>query len=128
MQTTLPLSNKKVMRASMELYRFIDHGVHIVYCPALDLSAAGNTAAESLNEFKMVFKMHMEDCVENETLHDDLLSHGWKLQETSIYAPKATQVLSHNTMLRDIFNNHDYSKETRVMNLPRVVCQSLAMA
>lgn len=116
-----------VISASMELYSFVEDGVRIVYCPSLDLSAAGNTLTEAQREFEQIFKMHIEDCIENGTLREDLLAHGWKQKQSVLNAPKATSVLSRNPMLRDIVNNRNYRKDTRSIVLPRSVSRAFAL-
>lgn len=116
-----------VISASMELYSFVEDGVRIVYCPSLDLSAAGNTLTEAQREFEQIFKMHIEDCIENGTLREDLLAHGWKQKQSVLNAPKATSVLSRNPMLRDIVNNRNYRKDTRSIVLPHSVSRAFAL-
>ena len=115
----MTIKGRRIISASMELYSFVEDGVRIVYCPSLDLSAAGNTLTEAQREFEQIFKMHIEDCIENGTLRDDLLAHGWKQKQSVLNAPKATSVLSRNPMLRDIVNNRNYRKDTRSIVLPR---------
>ena len=117
--TTMPIKEGQMIYASMELYSFVENGINIVYCPALDLSAAGKTLTDARREFEQIFKMHIEDCVENGTLREDLLAHGWKQKRSVLNAPKATSVLSRNPMLRDIVNNRNYRKDTRSIVLPR---------
>lgn len=127
-QTTMPIKDGRLVYASMELYSFVENGIRIVYCPSLDLSAAGNTLTEAQREFEQIFKMHIEDCVENGTLRDDLLAHGWKQKRSVLNAPKATTVLSRNPMLRDIVNNRNYRKDTRSIVLPRSASRMFATA
>ena len=119
LQGNMTIKGRRIISASMELYSFVEDGVRIVYCPSLDLSAAGNTLTEAQREFEQIFKMHIEDCIENGTLRDDLLAHGWKQKQSVLNAPKATSVLSRNPMLRDIVNNRNYRKDTRSIVLPR---------
>ena len=128
MQTTMSVKDGRLVYASMELYSFVENGMRIVYCPSLDLSAAGNTLTEAQREFEQIFKMHIEDCLENGTLRDDLLAHGWKQKQSTLNAPKATDVLAHNPMLRDIMNNRNYRKDTRSIVMPRNASRIFATA
>ena len=123
----MPIQDGRLLQAMMELYRFEEGNMHIVYCPSLDLSAAGTTAPEALREFVQIFKLHIEDCVEQGTLHDDLVAHGWKYTPTAFKAPKTTKVLARNPMLRDIVNNRSYRREIRPIALPRRVSRSIAV-
>ena len=128
LQASMPIQDGRLIQALMELYRFEEGDTHIVYCPSLDLSAAGTTAPEALREFMQIFKMHIEDCIEQGTLHDDLIAHGWKHTRTAFKAPKTTKVLERNAMLRDIVNNRSYRREIRPITLPRRVSRSIAFA
>lgn len=126
LQATIPFAAKGTLTAMLELYRFEENGVHIAYCPSLDLSAAGQTFGEATKEFEGVFLMHMEDCVALGTLHEDLIAHGWRMTSKAFNAPKATVVIQHNSVLRDIVNNRTYRRELRGCKLPRCVSQAMA--
>ena len=127
-QATMSVKGGRLISASMELYSFVEDGIRIVYCPSLDLSAAGNTLTEAQREFEQIFKMHIEDCIENGTLRDDLLAHGWKQKDAVLNAPKASTIIARNSMLKDIVDNRNYRKDTRSIVLPQNASQLFATA
>jgi predicted RNase H-like HicB family nuclease len=103
---------------NLQLYIFRENGVHIIYCPALDLSAAGKTEAEVKTEFAEVLRLHIEYCVNRNTFVDDLLKHGWVLTKTKAIAPGVERMLNENNMLKDIILNKDYRKITHPVKIP----------
>ena len=103
---------KQQVRMSLEAYFFKDDDVTIMYCPALNLSAYGDTVEQAKAEFGSILQEHLEDCIEHGTLEQDLLCHGWHLKAENYFAPKTTDMLIANSTLRDIVDNKDYSKTT----------------
>ena len=89
-------TSKAGVKAKLELYSFLDDGVHIVYCPALDLSGYGNSIDEAKKSFSEVFEQHITYCINKNTLHEDLLKHGWNVRgkkSRDIKAPKLEELL-----------------------------------
>ena len=74
---------QKDYRFSLEFFVFQENGLQIAYCPSLDISTSGTTFNEAVGNFYEMFQLYIECCVENNTLHDDLLAHGWKLQSAA---------------------------------------------
>lgn len=105
-------TSKAGVKANLELYSFVDDGVHIVYCPALDLSGYGYSIDEAKKSFSEVFEQHITYCINKNTLHEDLLKHGWNVRgkkSRDIKAPKLEDLLKRNEAFRDILKK-DYSK------------------
>lgn len=105
-------TSKAGVKANLELYSFVDDGVHIVYCPALDLSGYGYSIDEAKKSFSEVFEQHITYCISKNTLQDDLLKHGWNVRgkkSKNIKAPKLEDLLQRNEAFRNILNK-DYSK------------------
>lgn len=98
------------VRASIEVYFFEEEGTRIAYCPALNLSAYGNTIEEAKSEFAQILREHLEDCIAKNTLAADLVRHGWRKQTKEYIAPVTTDMLMGNDTLRDIINNRSYKK------------------
>lgn len=109
-------NDKVVMRANLDIFFFREGNNTIAYCPALDLSAAGNNIAQSKSEFAQVFAEYADDCIENNTLKEDLLAHGWVLQGNEYQSPSVTQMLIGNSTLREIIDTKNYQK--RVVSFP----------
>ena len=74
-------------RFFLEIFVFQENGVQIAYCPSLDISTSGTTFNEAVGNFYEMFQLYIECCVENNTLHDDLVAHGWKLQKKQMQPP-----------------------------------------
>lgn len=104
--------NKGRVNLSLEVYLFQEDGIDIAYCPALDISAVGDSVDNAKEEFEQILAEHLEWCVENDTLEADLINHGWKPkgQRNNYLAPKTTNMLIGNELLRDVVDNKDYSK------------------
>ncbi|MCB5252254.1 MAG: hypothetical protein LHW51_04680 [Candidatus Cloacimonetes bacterium] len=105
-------TSKAGVKAKLDLYSFIDEGVYIVYCPALDLSGYGHSIEDAKESFSEVFQQHITYCINKNTLHEDLLNHGWNVRgkkSKDIKAPKLEELLKKNEAFRDVLNK-DYSK------------------
>lgn len=105
-------TSKAGIKAKLDLYSFIDDGVYIVYCPALDLSGYGYSLEEAKESFSEVFQQYITYCINKDSLHKDLLKHGWSVRgkkSKDIKAPKLEDLLKQNEAFRDILNK-DYSK------------------
>ena len=68
-------------RFSLEYYIFMEGTDYVVYCPALDISTCAKTYNEAVSSFYEMFQLHIECCVENGTLQDDLLSHAFIMKK-----------------------------------------------
>ncbi|MDR1742372.1 MAG: hypothetical protein LBR48_00950 [Dysgonamonadaceae bacterium] len=52
----------------------------IVYCPALDMSACGETEAEAKSSFTETLRMSLAYMLDKKTLKKDLNDHGWEIK------------------------------------------------
>ncbi|MDR1553219.1 MAG: hypothetical protein LBS69_07140, partial [Prevotellaceae bacterium] len=59
------------------IYTFIENNMYIAYCPSIDMTAAGNSFDEALEEFSKIFQLYIEYCLSKKTLFKDLEKHGW---------------------------------------------------
>jgi len=107
-----------VLHASLEVVFFREAPYTIAYCPALDLSAAAANQKAVKVEFEQVFAEYAADCLQNNTLKEDLLAHGWQLRDDTYQAPTMTQMLIGNRTLQDIVDNKNYQKQ--VMSIPPI--------
>lgn len=83
---------------------FRDGGNYIAYCPSLDLSAYGSTRREAVADFREVFSLYFECCMEHGTLHDDLVAHGWKLGDGRMEPPSLVS-LARKPAVKSLFDN-----------------------
>lgn len=92
-------------RFSLEYYIFMEGTDYVVYCPALDISTCAKTYNEAVSSFYEMFQLHIECCVENGTLQDDLLSHGWRVHKKSITPPTVAFIMKKPEM-KKLFGSH----------------------
>ena len=82
------------------------------------MSAAASNQKEVKAEFAQVFEEYATDCLQNNTLKEDLLAHGWQLHDDTYQAPTMTQMLIGNRTLQDIVDNKTYQKQ--MVTLPPI--------
>lgn len=120
----LPSNNdgpEKEYRFSLEFFVFQENGVQIAYCPSLDISTSGKTFNEAVGNFYEMFQLYIECCVENNTLHDDLLAHGWRLQKRQMLPPTFAVLMRKPEMKKLIRGNIGYEKVVAPARIPMVV-------
>ena len=77
----------------------------VAYCPALDMSAYGETIAEARTHFNEVLRLYLEECNRNGTLRQDLLEHGWVLNgDDGIALPEQIDIDIPAGLLKKQFN------------------------
>ncbi|KAA6318050.1 hypothetical protein EZS27_031887 [termite gut metagenome] len=114
-------SNGRRLKAQLELYKFKEDNACIVYCPAMDLSAFGETYEEAKKEFQEIFTTHIEYCIQKNTLIKDLRNHGWVIKsknQRKIKAPTTEILLGRNDTLKDIIYNKNYEKISEYVEMP----------
>lgn len=105
-------------RFSIDFFVFVEDGIYISYCPALDISASGSNFNEAVSNFYECFQLHIECCVENNTLIQDLELHGWKVNKVSIIPPKFTFLMRTPTMKHLIDNNIGFERISTPVRMP----------
>ena len=58
-------------RFSIEFFVFQQDGAYIAYCPSMDISTSGKTFNEAVGNFHEMFQLHIECCIDNESLIQD---------------------------------------------------------
>lgn len=117
-------NNNTTIGVKLEMYLFQEDSAYIVYCPALDLSAYGETAEDAKKEFEKIFEMHMTYCINKKTLYQDLKDHGWNVKskkQHKIKAPTFDKLYKTNEAFRDIARNKDFVKYSKEIGLPQLV-------
>lgn len=120
----LNLSEGKQLNAGLELYKFMEDGMTIIYCPALDLSSYGKDEEAAKNSFSETFRIHMTYCFRKNTLVSDLQKYGWKvksIKQKKIKAPTTEEMLKQNSTLQDIIYNRAYEKIRQNVEIPELV-------
>ena len=104
------ISQGTAIETVLSLYIFEENNMHIIYCPALDLSAAGINQNEAEMEFAKILELYVDYCLKKKTLFKDLEALGWKIKKkTEAQAPSIKKMLHINPTLQDIvYNKQSY--------------------
>ena len=105
-------------RFSLEFFVFQENGLQIAYCPSLDISTSGATFNEAIGNFYEMFQLYIECCVENNTLHDDLIAHGWKLQKKQMQPPTFAVLMKKPEMKKLMGGNIGFEKVVAPARIP----------
>ena len=108
-------------RFSLEFFVFQENGLQIAYCPSLDISTSGATFNEAVGNFYEMFQLYIECCMENNTLHDDLLAHGWKVQKKQMLPPTFSVLMRKPEMKKLMKGNIGYEKVVAPARIPMAV-------
>lgn len=108
-------SDYKEYHCDVEFYIFEDENVYIAYSPSLELVTSGKTYNEAIHNFYECFQLHIDYCVEHNTLLTDLMEHGWKVKGTTLVPPTFTTLFKRCEM-KELFN--------RPLNFERIVTPS----
>ena len=102
--------NHTGIKINVSVFLFKEDEVFHAYCPELDLIGYDYTEDGAKKSFEWVLKDYLDYTVENGTLEQDLLNHGWrKTKAGKVTEPTATSLLS-NTLTnlgkdkQDFFN------------------------
>lgn len=117
-------TGNSTIHAKLEMYIFKEEETYIVYCPALDLSAYGESEEEAKKAFEKTFEIHFTYCINKKTLYEDLKQHGWTVKskkQKKIKAPSFDKMLQTNDAFRDIARNKDYTKYSKEIGIPELV-------
>ena len=112
---------QKDYRFSLEFFFFHENGLQIAYCPSLDISTSGTTFNEAVGNFYEMFQLYIECCVKNNTLLDDLLAHGWKLQKKQMQPPTFSVLMKKPEMKKLMGGKIGYEKVVAPARIPMVV-------
>jgi hypothetical protein len=100
---------------------FKEDRVNIAYCPALDLSGYGATEREARASFETVLAEYFTYTTRKKTLDQDLAKLGWNIKKSlkkGATPPSMVHLLQHNEDFSRIFNNHEYKKIDRTVEIP----------
>ena len=112
----------KSLNVSLGMYLFKEDKSYIVYCPALDLSAYGDSEEQAKNSFADIFAITIKYMLNKNTMKEDLIKHGWQiksLNQKKIKAPSFETMLKNNESFREILENKDYIKYKQEVGIPQ---------
>ena len=70
--------NNTGIKVDVSVFLFKEDDVFHAYCPELDLIGYDYTEEGAKKSFEFVLKDYLDYTVENGTLEQDLLNHGWR--------------------------------------------------
>lgn len=105
---------------NLPMIEFEEDGCKIIYCPALDVSGYGKTEKEANESFLITIGEFFLYCLHKKTLFEELKSMGWviKQKQKKLQAPDMTKLLKQNENFRRIFDNFDYQKFNKQVEIP----------
>jgi hypothetical protein len=87
----------------------------------LDLSGYGEDELEANRSFEEVSSEYFKYTMHENTLAEDLTKMGWTIRKKfhkSAIPPSMERLLETNEDFIRIFNNHDFHKTHRIINIP----------
>lgn len=112
----------KSVNVNLNLYLFKEDGSFIVYCPALDMSAYGDSEEHAKKSFVDVFEISVKYMLNKNTMRDDLIHHGWQvksMKQRRIKAPSFDKMLNSNKIFREILENKEYTTYKEKLGIPQ---------
>jgi predicted RNase H-like HicB family nuclease len=88
------------MDIDVAFYVFINDGNYIAYCPSFDIATTDTTYDKVKAGFYEMLQLHIETCVECNTLKEDLLAHGWSVSDDTLLPPAFMTLMEKPDMKR----------------------------
>lgn len=111
----------KTIKFKLDIYMFKEGRLYIVYSPALDMSAYGDTEDDAKNAFEGVLESSFKYALNKNTFKEDLVKHGWdikSLNQKKIKSPTVQELMDKNECFRDIINNKEYTRYKKEVCVP----------
>jgi len=89
---------------SVSLILFKEGEQVIAYCPSLDLSGYDQTEEKALADFDFMLSDYLETQVRQGTLREDLVAHGWSIEEAVGSEPSFTDMIETNQQLHQLIS------------------------
>lgn len=98
-----------------------DQNYFIAHIPVLDLSGYGLSEEEAKESLDIVLNDYITYAIKNNTLHDDLISHGFifNKKDHTVNPPTLTKsVKLFSTNLIEVLENRPYTKIDKSVSIP----------
>ena len=115
------VEGRNKIKCVLPLISFKEDNSFITYCPALDLSGYGENEAEADKSFEEVLSQYFKYTVNKKTLAEDLKKMGWTIRKSlskRAIPPSMGKLLETNEDFNRIFNNHEFRKTNKTINIP----------
>ena len=111
--------NTTNIRVWLDVFSYKEDGAQIMYAPALDLCGYGATVDEAMRSFKVVVSEYLRFGLENGTLDEDLIGHGWKpgVEMQEYESPDILNIIRSNKQLQSVMRR-DYRKISKRLSVP----------
>jgi len=106
---------------TIDYYVFNEKGTYISYCPSLDLSTSGDTISKAKSNFKEMFNLYLETCIEMGTLEADLEAHGWEKVKNNIKLPTFDKLMKKPEMKKLMNSNIGFNRIPLSTSIPAFV-------
>lgn len=99
----------------IQFYIFKSEGRYIAYCPALDMTSSGEDVNEAIKQFYEHFQLYVECCLEDNTLIDDLIDHGWRVEGVKFYQPTFNELMKKPDFRELMESDTEYERLNKVV-------------
>lgn len=99
----------------IQYYVYESEGMFIAYCPALDITSTGSDFNEAVAQFHEHFQIYIEFCLEQNTLIEDLVAHGWKLDGVTISQPSFDELLMKQEFKHLLESSTEYERLNAIL-------------
>lgn len=106
----------------VDVISFIEDGITILYCPALDISGYGKGEREAKESFELTLDEFFKYTINKGTFTSELKRLGWTIKSKRKFKatpPDMQKLLRDNEHFSDIFNNHDFRKFNTQIGMPQ---------
>ena len=117
-------TKKGAVQVNLAIIQFKEEGSFIVYCTAVDVSGYGKTVEEAEESFKISLTEFFKYTINKGTFTSELKRMGWNISRSKrkpMIPPPMSQLLSENENFNRIFNNHEFQKFDRNVEIPIAV-------
>jgi hypothetical protein len=109
------------VKVKLAIISFEEDNSIICYCPALDLAGYGEDEKSAAESFSLALGEFLDYTLKKKTLKAELLRLGWKVTNNKrrpMKPPVMQDLLRSNQNFSRIFDNHDFKKISKSIEMP----------
>ena len=107
--TTIEINNTGI-KVDVSVFLFKEDDVYHAYCPELDLVGYDYTEEGAKKSFEFVLRDYLDYTVENGTLEQDLLNHGWRKSKSGKVSEPTPSSMLRRSQLKQVLGKREFSK------------------